>query len=234
MKGKLFLIGLLTLCVLVMGGFYFGELKNNQVNYRKSSFSVFTNNSREQLIPMKTYDFTPRRTSFRRSNSQSMGVKTNISSASRRERRGVAVRSHARNQKGHSSVNYFRYSRNSKSKRSQSIRGGGFVGGSNGGIIVAGRSSRNVSSGGVGGAAFGGIMNRGGHKAFAPPTSRGGGGILIDPGASDPGGTRGDDDILIDPGADPEEETRIPVGDGVWILLLLSIAYGVKIGIKNR
>lgn len=37
----------------------------------------------------------------------------------------------------------------------------------------------------------------------------------------------GSDAVLIDPGSsDPDPKERIPVGDGIWLLLLLSVGYG--------
>ncbi len=149
MKGKLFLVGLLSFSVLGLGGFYFFGLKNNQFNPRGtySEFFIGEANSNQQFVPMKDYSTStkPRRRGQRgRSNNNSWGVASpNFNRSSVNVHRYSSM-----NESKSVSANYFQHS------GEEYVKNTGGLGGSN--LLIAGRSSSSTSGDG-GGASFGGI-----------------------------------------------------------------------------
>lgn len=93
--------------------------------------------------------------------------------------------------------------------------GGGGAGG--GGMMAYGSGGRSGGDNASGGYSSGGGMMGGTAPVLASrvPTT-------TTPPTMDGGTT-----ILVDPMVDPNESDRVPVGEGMWILMLMALVYGV-------
>ncbi len=201
MKSRLFLVGLLTLVVLGIGGFYFFQLKTNQINPR-ISYNEFIGNSETQIVPMKDYTGrkAPSARTLKRRSSNKKSMLSDGTSSMLQDKRGRMGSAGVGDNDPQLSVNYFKHSEKRKYSRN---------GGVSGNLLVAGRSSSGNSKRNEVAGVSAPLRN------FNRPLSS-------------PPFTGGNNTIIIDPGVDPNPDNKIPVGDGVWILSILALAYGLK------
>lgn len=101
-------------------------------------------------------------------------------------------------------------------KRTIESNNGGGSGAGGGNMLAYSGSSRSGGSSSAGGYSSGGTMMGGTAPVMAPRI----------PTTSPP--TVGTGTILVDPMNDPLESERVPVGDGLWILIALALGYSIK------
>jgi len=210
MKKKISEVILLTLAVVMGGGYvYYSLLTNSNDNFNKNTMVVFNDMpvGSSKNKPGNIYAKKPQRTTSGQHNTTTSGVSglqlpsvTGIS----------AVGSHSSDMFSGNTGYSYSYNAKTRDKINPSTSGTGI-----GGMLAYGSSGRGT----------------GGEEQAV---SGGGGGVITAPGATTPfavplqpnsptGNTNGL--ILVDPMTDPVATDRIPVGEGGWILLLLALGY---------
>ena len=209
-KKRISEIVLLTLAVVVGGGYiYYSLLTNSNDNFNKNTTVVFNNMpvGSSNNKPGSIYSKKPQRTASGQHNTTTSGVSglqlpsvTGIS----------AVGSHSSDMFSGNTGYSYSYNAKTRDKINPSTSGTGI-----GGMLAYGSSGR-------------------GTEGEEQAVSGGGGTAITAPGATTPfavplqpnsptGNTNGL--ILVDPMTDPVATDRIPVGEGGWILLLLALGY---------
>ena len=209
MKKKISEVILLTLAVVMGGGYvYYSLLTNSNDNFNKNTTVVFndvqigsSNNK-----PGSIYSKKPQRTASGQHNTTTSGV-SGLQLPSLTEL--SAVGSHESGVLSGSTGYSYSYNAKTRDKINPSTSGTGI-----GGMLAYGSSGRGT----------------GGDEQTA---SDGVGTVITAPGATTPfavplrpeSPTGQNGLILVDPMTDPIATDRIPVGEGGWILLLLVVGY---------
>ena len=210
MKKKISEVILLTLAVVMGGGYvYYSLLTNSNDNFNKNTTVVFNNMpvGSSKNKPGNIYAKKPQRTTSGQHNTTTSGVSglqlpsvTGIS----------AVGSHSSDMFSGNTGYSYSYNAKTRDKINPSTSGTGI-----GGMLAYGSSGRGTegeeqtASDGVGTV----ITAPGATTPFALP-------LRPESPASNTNGL-----ILVDPMTDPIATDRIPVGEGGWILLLLVVGY---------
>ena len=209
-KKRISEIVLLTLAVVVGGGYiYYSLLTNSNDNFNKNNTVVFNNMpvGSSNNKPGNIYAKKPQRTASGQHNTTTSGV-SGLQLPSLNEM--SAVGSHSSDMFSGNTGYSYSYNAKTRDKINPSTSGTGI-----GGMLAYGSSGR-------------------GTEGEEQAVSGGGGTAITAPGATTPfavplqpnsptGNTNGL--ILVDPMTDPVATDRIPVGEGGWILLLLVVGY---------
>ena len=208
-KKRISEIVLLTLAVVVGGGYiYYSLLTNSNDNFNKNTTVVFNNMpvGSSNNKPGNIYAKKPQRTASGQHNTTTSGV-SGLQLPSLNEM--SAVGSHSSDMFSGNTGYSYSYNAKTRDKINPSTSGTGI-----GGMLAYGSSGRGT----------------GGYEQTA---SDGVGTVITAPGATTPfavplrpeSPTGQNGLILVDPMTDPIVTDRIPVGEGGWILLLLVVGY---------
>ena len=208
-KKRISEIVLLTLAVVVGGGYiYYSLLTNSNDNFNKNTTVVFNNMpvGSSNSKPGNIYAKKPQRTASGQHNTTTSGV-SGLQLPSLNEM--SAVGSHSSDMFSGNTGYSYSYNAKTRDKINPSTSGTGI-----GGMLAYGSSGRGT----------------GGYEQTA---SDGVGTVITAPGATTPfavplrpeSPTGQNGLILVDPMTDPIVTDRIPVGEGGWILLLLVVGY---------
>ena len=208
-KKRISEIVLLTLAVVVGGGYiYYSLLTNSNDNFNKNTTLVFNNMpvGSSNSKPGNIYAKKPQRTASGQHNTTTSGV-SGLQLPSLNEM--SAVGSHSSDMFSGNTGYSYSYNAKTRDKINPSTSGTGI-----GGMLAYGSSGRGT----------------GGYEQTA---SDGVGTVITAPGATTPfavplrpeSPTGQNGLILVDPMTDPIVTDRIPVGEGGWILLLLVVGY---------
>lgn len=208
-KKRISEIVLLTLAVVMGGGYiYYSLLTNSNDNFNKNTTVVFNNMpvGSSNSKPGNIYAKKPQRTASGQHNTTTSGV-SGLQLPSLNEM--SAVGSHSSDMFSGNTGYSYSYNAKTRDKINPSTSGTGI-----GGMLAYGSSGRGT----------------GGYEQTA---SDGVGTVITAPGATTPfavplrpeSPTGQNGLILVDPMTDPIVTDRIPVGEGGWILLLLVVGY---------
>ncbi len=211
MKNKLFLIGLATLVMLGLGGYYFFQFDTvsypeYDYNYNQDNHMMSAPDSKiKNLLGVKAKGFSGNKKGHRRSQNKLKNESSSIFNSGNSFFSGAGSKRVSRQDLGvDGQFKRLKKERN-RQNNAPAYAENLFLGGS--------KASRS---------------NEGGRSSSTMGITSP---IVITPPSS-VAYFSGSNYAAVDPGFDPEEDTRIPVGEGSWILILLALAYGIRMKFK--